>query len=125
MVEWLKAGVWRYILPLPQKIGKRRVGQLADKVRAEVGALSEQHRAVHHFVVRELPRAGTPLPPQVVAESLNLPLEGVVEILDELEAKKTFLFRDDKGAVVWAYPVTAEETPHRLSFQSGERLYAA
>ena len=106
-------------------IGTKRVGQLADRARVEVGALSGEHRAVHHFVVRELPRAGEPLPPQVVAERLNLPLALVVQILDELEAKKTFLFRDEQGAVVWAYPVTAAKTPHRLSFKSGERLYAA
>ena len=125
MGDWLKVGVGRHILRLPPKIGKRRVGQLADRTRAEVGALSEQHRAVHHFLVRELPRVGAPLPPQLVAESLNLSLAHVVRILDELEAKKAFLFRDDQGAVVWAYPVTAAETPHRLSFKSGERLYAA
>lgn len=125
MGDWLKAGVWRHILSLPPKIGKRRVGQLADQARAEVDALSEQQRAVHHFVVRELPRVGTPLPPQVVARGLNLPQDDVVRILDELEAKKAFLFRDSQGAVVWGYPVTAAETPHHLSFKSGERLYAA
>ena len=51
--------------------------------------------------------------------------ERVLGILDELEAKKAFLFRDGRGAVVWAYPVTAAETPHRLFFKSGDRLYAA
>ena len=123
--EWLKAGVWRHILRLPPMIGTRRVGELADRARVEVGALSEEHRAVHHFVVRELPRVGAPLSAQVVAERMNLQFAQVVRILDELEAKKAFLFRDDQGAVVWAYPVTAAETPHRLSFKSGERLYAA
>jgi hypothetical protein len=87
--------------------------------------LSEQHRSAHHFVVGELPRVGEPLSPQAVAESLQLPLARVIEILDELEAKKAFLFRDAQGAVVWAYPVTVEETPHRLSSRSGGRLYAA
>jgi len=123
--EWLNAGVWRHMIRLPPMIGARRVGQLADRARGEVGALSEEHRAVHHFVVRELPRVGAPLPPQLVAESLNLRLAQVVRILDELEAKRAFLFRDDQGSVVWAYPVTAAKTSHRLSFKSGERLYAA
>ena len=77
MREWLKAGVWRHMIRLPPMIGTRRVGQLADRARGEVGALSEEHRAVHHFVVRELPRVGAPLPPQLVAESLNLRLAHV------------------------------------------------
>ena len=125
MSEWLKVGVWRHILRLPPMVGRKPVGDLADRARAEVGTLPDQHRKVHHFVVRELPRVGKPLPPERVAESLGLPLARVRQILDELEARKAFLFRDNEGAVVWAYPVTAEETPHRVSFKSGERLYAA
>jgi hypothetical protein len=113
------------MIRLPPLVGRRRVGAFAERAAAEAAPLSEHHRAVHHFVVRELPRVGEPLAPEVVAERMQLPPARVVEILDELEAKKAFLFRNDEGAVVWAYPVTAEETPHRLSFKSGERLYAA
>lgn len=125
MSEWLMAGVWRHILRLPPAIGRKRVGQLADRARAEVGAVSASHRAVHHFVVRELPRFGSPMPPQTIAEGLDLPLPTVIEILSELEARKIFLFRDEEGSVVWAYPVTAEQTPHHIRFKSGETLYAA
>jgi hypothetical protein len=49
----------------------------------------------------------------------------VTSILADLEARKGFLFRNEDGAVVWAYPVTAEPTPHRIRFKSGETLYAA
>ncbi len=125
MSDWLKVGVWRHLLRIPPNISKRRLAGLADRAQTEAGSLSEEHRAVHHFVVQELPRVGGPLSPDAVADRLDLPRERVVEILDELEAKKAFLFRDDRGAVVWAYPVTAAETPHRLYFKSGERLYAA
>ena len=37
----------------------------------------------------------------------------------------TFLFRDNHGRVVWAYPVTVEKTPHHVRFDTGEELYAA
>jgi hypothetical protein len=37
----------------------------------------------------------------------------------------TFVFRNGQGAVVWAYPVTVERTPHHLVFGSGEQVYAA
>lgn len=125
MSDWLKIGVWRHMLRLPPAVSKRAVGKMAERAEAETAALSEQHRAVHHFVVRELPRVGEPLRPEVVAESLKLAPTRVIEILDELEAKKAYVYRDEHGAVVWAYPLTAEETPHRLSFSSGELLYAA
>ncbi len=125
MREWLMAGVWRYVLRLPPGIGRKRVGRLAERARAEVGALSAQHRAVHHFVVRELSRFGGPLPPQAIAEGVDLPPATVIETLDDLEARKGFLFRNQDGAVVWAYPVTAAATPHRIAFRSGETLYAA
>lgn len=125
MRSWLKVGVVRHMLRLPPMIGTKRLAELAERARVEVGALSAEHRSVHHFVVRELPRADGPLPPEVVAEHLDLSLERVIQIFDDWEAKKAILFRDDQGAVVWAYPVTAAETPHRLRFRSGERLYAA
>jgi hypothetical protein len=115
----------RHILRLPPTIGTKRLGKLAARARAEGDSLSEEHRAVHHFVVRELPRTNGPLPPQVVADNLHLSLERVIQVFDDWEAKKAILFRNDQGAVVWAYPVTAAETPHRLTFRSGERLYGA
>ena len=101
------------------------MGKLARRAQAEVGAVSLQHRAVHHFVVRELPRCGGPMPPQMIAEGLGMPPDLVQGVLAELEARKCFLFRNEDGEVVWAYPVTAEPTPHRIRFKSGETLYAA
>jgi hypothetical protein len=56
---------------------------------------------------------------------LNIRLEQVNLILAELQEKLFFLVRNEQGAVVWAYPVTVETTPHKLSFASGERLYGA
>ena len=124
MSDWLMFGVWRLILRLPPAIGRKRVGELAERAREVVGAVSAQHRAVHHFVVRELPRFGRPIPPQHVADGLDLPLPTVIGILADMEARKV-LIRNGDGDVVWAFPVTAELTPHRIRFKSGETLYAA
>jgi hypothetical protein len=87
--------------------------------------LSSEHHLVRYFVVRELPRIGAPIPPEMIAEELSLPLGRTQEILDELEQKLFFLVRDEQGSVRWAYPVTVDPTPHRLQFSTGERLYAA
>jgi hypothetical protein len=48
----------------------------------------------------------------------------VVAILDELEEHLTFVFRGDRRAVSWAYPVTVDETPHHASFSTGEEAYS-
>lgn len=125
MSDWLLVGVWRHALRLPPGLGERRLGRLAQRARQIVGQLSTEHRAVHHFAARELPRIGGPIPPRTMAESLDLPEATVVEILTDLEARKGFLFRNEEGAVVWVYPMTAEPTPHRVRFESGETLYGA
>ena len=125
MSDWLLFGVWRLILRLPPALGRKRVGQLAERFREVVDSVSAQHRAVHHYVVRELPRLGRPLPPQHIADGLDLPLPTVTGILADLEARKAFLIRNGDGEVEWAFPVTAEPTPHRIRFKSGETLYAA
>jgi len=54
-----------------------------------------------------------------------MPMERVKSILEELERKLFFLVRNEQGAVSWAYPMTVETTPHKLSLASGERLYGA
>jgi len=87
--------------------------------------MSPEHRLVHHYVVRELPRVGGPVSAERVARDLALGVERTIEILRELEKRLTFLYRNEQGQVLWAYPVTAEKTPHRITFDSGERLYAA
>ena len=87
--------------------------------------MSEGHHRIRNWVVTELPRVGKPLSPERIARELRLPLDQVVGILDDLEKHMTFLFRDEQGAVEWAYPVTVAQTPHRVIFSSGERVNAA
>ncbi len=87
--------------------------------------MSQEHHLVRDLVVRELPRAGQPLSPKFISERVGLPLERVCAILDELERRLTFLYRGDGESVSWAYPVTVDRTPHRVTYSSGEEGYAA
>ena len=87
--------------------------------------MSDDHHRVRNFVVSELPRAGKALPPAAIASRLDLTLEQVIKILDDLERHLVFLFRNPQGEVAWAYPVTVDQTPHRVTFSSGEKIYAA
>jgi hypothetical protein len=118
-------GFRRHMVPIPWSVFTRVVPREARKNKRSLGGLDDEHRRVHHFVVRELPRLAAPMPPEHIADRLKLPQSRVIEILDELERRLIFLFRPGGREVVWAYPVTAEPTPHRLAFSSGERLWAA
>ncbi len=118
-------GLWRYILKLPPFLWEKQVALATKKFEAENSFMSGEHRLVHHFVVKELPYAGKPLSPERIATTLGLALSHVNTILDDLETHLTFLFRNDTGNVVWAYPVTVEKTPHQVRFQTGEHVYAA
>jgi hypothetical protein len=118
-------GLRRYMVPIPWFVFTRVLPRDVRKAKRALGGLDEEHRRAHHFVVRELPRLAAPMPPEYIADGLALEESRVIEILDELERRLIFIFRPGGREVVWAYPVTAEPTPHRLAFSSGERLWAA
>ena len=121
----LMTGVWRLMLNVPPFLWEKQIKVARKKILNELTFMSAEHRQVHHFAVRELPGIARPLTPEQISESMGMPVDRVRSILDDLEKHMTFLFRDDSGAVIWAYPVTFEKTPHHLSFSSGEHIYAA
>jgi hypothetical protein len=112
------------MVPIPRALWHRLLKANARAVAARLGFMSEEHHRVRDFVVTELPRAGAPLPPESIAQALDLAVSRVRSLLDDLEAHLTFLFRNDRGAVTWAYPVTVDETRHRARFASGEEAYS-
>jgi len=121
----VRIGFWRHMLPVPASLLEKRAEKGGRKIREELAFMTGDHRRVHHFIVREMPSFGRPMDPKLIAGGVDLTEERVTTILQELEERKLFLFRNDEGAVVWAYPVTVEETPHRLTFSTGEKIYAA
>lgn len=125
MNKQLLLGLWRYLLPVPRQLWQGQVDKDAQVADRRLDFMSPDHHRVRNFAVLELPRAGRPLSPAHIAQELALPLDRVVSILDELEANMTFLFRNAIGEVTWAYPVTVEHTPHRLTFSTGEQVQAA
>lgn len=125
MGDNLLMGLGRYMVPIPRMIWQRQMRSNARKIDAGLGFMSGDHHDVRNFVVRELPRVGKPLSPEFIAQNLNLPVEQVNAILDELEKHLTFLFRNEQGAVAWAYPVTVDKTPHHATFSTGEQAYSA
>jgi hypothetical protein len=124
VAERLLLGLGRYLIPVPRVVWQRLIGARAARTGASLAFMSEDHHRVRDFAVLELPRSGAPLPPQSIAEQLGLDVARVTSILDELEEHLTFLFRNDRGEVTWAYPVTVDETPHHARFSSGEEAYS-
>jgi hypothetical protein len=121
----LLLGIWRLMVGLPKALWQREVARQARGAVESLGFMSEDHHRIRDFAVRELPRVGRPLSPAFIAQALDLPVERTVAILDELEKNMTFLYRGDGQSVTWAYPVTVDRTPHRVTFSSGEQAYAA
>ena len=106
--------------PIPWSIWQRQV-----RGDTNLDFMTENHHKVRNFVVIEIPKQGMALSSETIAQALAIPLIDVSKILVELEENMTFLYRDEQGAVTWAYPVTVDETPHRMAFSSGERINAA
>jgi hypothetical protein len=125
MTNSLLLGVRRLMIPIPRFAWRSQVRGEARKTRERLASLPDEHSVIHYFCVSELPRAGEPLSPEYIAQKLHWPVDRVSAILEDLEGRMTFLYRNAEGAVAWAYPVTAEETPHHIEFDTGEQINAA
>ncbi len=125
MSETILIGQGRLLTSIPRSQWQEQLSRVPAAMKIRLSFMTRQHHLVRYFVVRSLPRIGRPIPPEMIAEKLTIPLPRVNAILNELEEKLFFLVRDEHGHVSWAYPVTADKTPHHLSIDTGERIYAA
>jgi hypothetical protein len=113
------------IVEQSRKEWEQQLSHVPKGMEKRLSFMTEEHHLVRYYVVKELPGLGKPISPEHISENLNLPREKTVSILDDLEKNLTFLVRDDNGNVSWAFPVTVDNTPHKLTFSTGERLYGA
>ena len=121
----LYLGLGRYMIPIPPCLMRMGAAESARKADKALARLSPEHHLVRDFVVTEIPKKAASLPADYIAQRLGLPIDRIVKIIDELEKGMIFLFRNSAGEVTWAYPVTAEATPHHVTFGTGEQIYAA
>ena len=124
MFERVLLGVGRRMVPVPEVLFRPMVQRDAKKL-ARRSPLEPDERRVQHFAVREIPRRHEAISPEVFAAELDLSLDQVSQILDELERRMTFLCRRGGEDVSWAYPVTADETPHQVRIDGGAAFSAA
>jgi hypothetical protein len=125
MQEHVLIGKERGIIAIPRNVWEQGLREKVPLVKGRLEFMSESHHLVRNFVVKELPKTRKPLSPEFISEHLNLPKAQVISILEDLEKHLTFLYRNSQGEVAWAYPVTVDETPHKITFNTGERINAA
>jgi len=124
MFKRVLLGVGRRLVPVPELVFAPLVRRDARRLARRKGLEPDQRR-VHHFAVREIPERRAPIAPQTFASELGLTVEEVAPILDELETRMTYLCRRGGEDVGWAYPVTAESTPHQVRIDGGAAFSAA
>jgi len=125
MRDTLLVGAGPWLLPLPAFVWRREVRRKAQRIAAGLGWMTADHHRVRELAVLELARTARPISPAALGATLGLGTHQVARLLDDLERRLTFIFRDSRGAVAWAYPFTAEPTAHQVAFRSGQRAYAA
>ncbi len=125
MKETILLGRDKKLVEIPEATWKQHLTQIPQHSQTRLNFMTDAHHSIRYFVVQELVNRQKSIEPEYISEKLNMPLTQVQSILDELERKLFFLVRNEQGAVAWAYPVTVEPTPHKLSFVSGERVYGA
>jgi hypothetical protein len=110
---------------MPRKQWEEVLNQVPARMKARLAFMSPQHHLVRNFVVRELPRYGRAIPAALISKKLRVSLDEVDRIVAELERNLFFLVRNDSRAVAWAFPFAVDQTPHELTFGTGERVYGA
>jgi hypothetical protein len=123
--ETIFIGRGRQLVQVPRKEWEQHLATVPQIQEGRLRFMTATHHLVRNFVVKVLPSFGRPIPPEYIAQHLGLSLTQVQAVLDELDAHLFFLVRNSQGAVAWAFPMTVDPTPHRLTFSTGEQLYAA
>ena len=95
MNKSLLLGFRRFLLRIPRPIWQQEVARSVRASHKSLAFMTADHHRVRDFVVRELPRIAEPIPPETIAQRLDMGLGKVISILDELEKNMTFLYRNE------------------------------
>ena len=113
------------MIPLPLALINIAIRRTADAICRKTADVSEEERRVHRFVVMTMTETNEPVIAEHIAAKLDMPLDRVRHIVEKLEGLKVFFYRYDSQGINWAYPVTAEQVIHKMTFNTGEECRAA
>lgn len=114
-----------HMIPIPGPLVRYQTRQEAGRWGRINARFSPLEAEVRRLAVRHLPASGSPLTAEAIAELGGYAASDVAQALEALHRKLGFLAINQEGAVTWAYPVTADRSPHHLAFETGERMTAA
>ncbi len=118
-------GIGKFMVPIPRVIASKGLEKGISGAREKADLLSPEERTIHHFIVSRMTKIKTPLTAEQVGKELNLPFDRVEATIDKLEELKTFLYRSEGKGINWAYPLSLEDTGHKITDSTGERFFAA
>ena len=118
-------GIGGFMIPIPRMIAAKGLEKGVSGGKAKAARLLADERKVHHFIVRKMAVVTEPITARLVSEELGLELGMVENTIDKLEEMKTFLYRSDGLGIDWAYPLSLDNTGHRMTASTGERFFAA
>jgi len=123
--ETILVGRGNHITEMARRDWEGELRSAPEGIGNRLEFMSAEHHSVRNFVVREMPGRGRPISIEEISKGLGMSNERVAMVVRDLEANLFFLARPGRHEVSWAFPVTVEETGHRLRFSTGERLDAA
>ncbi len=85
---------------------------------------SRGHYKVRDFLILELTRLRQPVSPEHISQKLSMPIDRVNKILAKIGKMQMWIVRNQAGHVTWAYPVTVEETKFKVTYATGEQVWA-
>lgn len=118
-------GIGKYVVPIPRVISNKGLEKGVSGAKKRAQLLTEEERKVHHYVVDRMSTAKKPITAELISDELGMPLKVVEEIVDKLEVLKTFLYRSNGEGINWAYPLSLDDTGHKLIVNTGESFNAA
>jgi hypothetical protein len=112
-------------LEMPADQWKSHVAAATERISSRLGFMSEEHHLVRRFVVTQIAQRVMPVTEAQMSSQLKLSRYRVHQIVVELESRLFFLARNPEGAVSWAYPFTADQSPHTIIRRSRGAARAA
>ena len=125
MAEKVLLGKGRHFEEIPRDSWEEEVAIRSQHIPAVLDFMTRGHHLVRNMVVKEIAHKARPVSSEEISTRLNMSQSQVNDLLGDLEKNLFFLVRDSRGDVSWAFPVTAQKTPHKLTFNTGERPHAA
>ncbi len=118
-------GIGSFMISIPRIVTARGLQKGVSGAKRKADHLSAEERKIHHYIVGKMAVVKEPITAELVGEELGIEVKMVEKTIDKLEGLKTFLYRSDGQGINWAYPLSLEDTGHKMISSTGERFFAA